>query len=117
MKERFPYATGDRLEYGNLSGKPDCISTAHLECLLDGSILTEIGIRLISTDRPGHSLSDFQPDRKLLERFDPNSEIFPILEKEISDEEFETIIKDKYKDILQEMLRKAFIHSIDINNC
>jgi hypothetical protein len=53
---------------------------------------------------------------EVIERFEPDSEIFPVLEKEISDEEFEIILKDKFKEILQEMLRKAFRHSIDINN-
>jgi pimeloyl-ACP methyl ester carboxylesterase len=33
----------------------------------DLSILTDLGIRFISTDRPGHGLSDPQPDRQLLD--------------------------------------------------
>ncbi|UCE24507.1 MAG: alpha/beta hydrolase [Candidatus Zixiibacteriota bacterium] len=33
----------------------------------DDTILQDLGIRLISIDRPGHGLSDFQPDRRLLD--------------------------------------------------
>lgn len=33
----------------------------------DETILTDLGIRLIGTDRPGHGLSDPQPDRLLLD--------------------------------------------------
>jgi pimeloyl-ACP methyl ester carboxylesterase len=31
------------------------------------SMLVQMGIRLITTDRPGHGLSDYQPDRRLID--------------------------------------------------
>lgn len=58
-------------QYGDLSGKPvfhfHGSGGSRLEHPLDKSIFTELGIRFISTDRPGHGLSDMQPDRKLLD--------------------------------------------------
>jgi pimeloyl-ACP methyl ester carboxylesterase len=34
---------------------------------VDESILTDLGVRLVSTDRPGHGLSSPQPERRLLD--------------------------------------------------
>jgi len=39
------------------------------------SILAEVGVRLISTDRPGHGLSDRKPSRSLLDWADDISEL------------------------------------------
>ncbi len=59
------------VEYGVSSG----IAVFHfngsggsrLEHPSDLSILTDLGIRYISTDRPGHGISDLQPGRRLLD--------------------------------------------------
>jgi pimeloyl-ACP methyl ester carboxylesterase len=57
-------------EYGDLRGKPVFYfggsGSSRLEAPADESILTDLEIRLITTDRPGHGLSDPQPDRTLL---------------------------------------------------
>ncbi len=58
-------------EYGDLDGKPvfhfhgSCGS--RLERPLDESVLSDLGIRFIATDRPGHGLSDPQSERTLLD--------------------------------------------------
>jgi pimeloyl-ACP methyl ester carboxylesterase len=39
--------------------------SSRLERPADESILTDMGIRFVTTDRPGHGLSDPQPERKL----------------------------------------------------
>jgi pimeloyl-ACP methyl ester carboxylesterase len=58
-------------EYGDPNGKPvfhfngSCGS--RLEHPVDKAILTQLGIRYISTDRPGHGISTPQPDRELLD--------------------------------------------------
>jgi len=58
-------------EYGDLGGKTvfhfNGSGGSRLERPADTSILTDLGVRFISTDRPGHGLSDPQPDRKLLD--------------------------------------------------
>lgn len=58
-------------EYGDASGKPvfhfNSSGGSRLEHPSDLSILTDLGVRLISTDRPGHGISDPQPGRKLLD--------------------------------------------------
>jgi pimeloyl-ACP methyl ester carboxylesterase len=58
-------------QYGDPSGKPvfhfHGSGGSRLEHPVDESILTDLGIRFISTDRPGHGLSDLQSDRKLLD--------------------------------------------------
>jgi pimeloyl-ACP methyl ester carboxylesterase len=58
-------------EYGDPEGKPifhfNGSGGSRLEYPADQSILTDLGIRFIATDRPGHGLSDPQPDRKLLD--------------------------------------------------
>jgi len=58
-------------EYGDLAGKVvfhfNGAGGSRLGYPRDESILTDLGIRFISTDRPGHGLSDPQPDRKLLD--------------------------------------------------
>lgn len=58
-------------EYGDLAGKPvfhfHGSAGSRLGRPVDETILTDLGIRLITTDRPGHGLSDPQPDRLLLD--------------------------------------------------
>lgn len=58
-------------EYGDPAGKIvfhfNGSGGSRLEHPADLSILTDLGIRLISTDRPGHGLSDPQSDRQLLD--------------------------------------------------
>jgi pimeloyl-ACP methyl ester carboxylesterase len=56
-------------EYGDSGGKPVLhfhgSSSSRLERPPDRSMMT--GVRLITVDRPGHGLSDFQPERRLLD--------------------------------------------------
>jgi pimeloyl-ACP methyl ester carboxylesterase len=58
-------------EYGEPAGKVVFHfhggAGSRLERPADQSSLTNLGLRLISTDRPGHGLSDLQPNRKLLD--------------------------------------------------
>jgi pimeloyl-ACP methyl ester carboxylesterase len=58
-------------EYGDPGGKPvfhfHGSSGSRLEHPADESILHTQGVRLITIDRPGHGLSDFQPKRQLLD--------------------------------------------------
>ncbi len=58
-------------EYGDLAGTAVLhfhgSAGSRLEHPTDESILTELAIRYIATDRPGHGLSDVQPDRRLLD--------------------------------------------------
>lgn len=58
-------------EYGDASGKAvfhfNGSGGSRLEHPQDLSILTDLGVRLISTDRPGHGISDPQPGRELLD--------------------------------------------------
>jgi pimeloyl-ACP methyl ester carboxylesterase len=58
-------------EYGDPAGKVvfhfNGSGGSHLEHPANQSILTDLGIRFIATDRPGHGLSDPQPDRQLLD--------------------------------------------------
>ncbi len=58
-------------EYGDPSGVAvfhfNGSGGSRMEHPLDPSILTDLGIRLVSTDRPGHGLSDPHPDRTLLD--------------------------------------------------
>lgn len=58
-------------EYGDPKGKPvfhfNGSGGSRLEHPVDTSILTELGIRYISTDRPGHGISTAQPGRELLD--------------------------------------------------
>ena len=58
-------------EYGDTDGKAvfhfNGSGGSRLEYPADQSILTDLGIRFIATDRPGHGLSDPQPDRHLLD--------------------------------------------------
>jgi pimeloyl-ACP methyl ester carboxylesterase len=57
-------------EYGDLEGKAvfhfNGSGGSRLEYPADQAILTDLGIRFIATDRPGHGISDPQPDRSLL---------------------------------------------------
>src|SRR5210317_201332 len=66
-------------EYGDLSGRVvfhfNGSGGSRLEHPADLSILTELGVRLITTDRPGHGLSDPQPKRNLLNWPDDISEL------------------------------------------
>jgi pimeloyl-ACP methyl ester carboxylesterase len=58
-------------EYGDPNGKPvfhfNGSGGSRLEHPVDKSILIELGIRYISTDRPGHGISTPQPKRELLD--------------------------------------------------
>ena len=58
-------------EYGDASDKAvfhfNGSGGSRLEHPQDLSILTDLGVRLISTDRPGHGISDPQPGRTLLD--------------------------------------------------
>jgi len=58
-------------EYGDPTGKPvfhfNGSGGSRLEHPVDKSILSELEIRYISTDRPGHGNSTPQPDRELLD--------------------------------------------------
>jgi pimeloyl-ACP methyl ester carboxylesterase len=58
-------------EYGNPEGKAvfhfNGSGGSRLEYPADQSILSDLGIRFITTDRPGHGISDPQPERKLLD--------------------------------------------------
>ena len=58
-------------EYGDPQGKPVLhfhgSSSSRLERPPDENILPDLGIRLITADRPGHGLSEFQPGRRLLD--------------------------------------------------
>jgi pimeloyl-ACP methyl ester carboxylesterase len=58
-------------EYGDPQGKAvfhfNGSGSSRLEHPADESILLDLGIRFITTDRPGHGISDPQPDRRLLD--------------------------------------------------
>lgn len=58
-------------EYGDPLGKPvfhfNGSGGSRLEHPADLGVLSKLGIRYISTDRPGHGNSSFQPDRELLD--------------------------------------------------
>jgi pimeloyl-ACP methyl ester carboxylesterase len=58
-------------EYGASDGKPvfhfHGSSSSRLEHPPDENILPSLGIRFITADRPGHGLSDFHPNRRLLD--------------------------------------------------
>jgi pimeloyl-ACP methyl ester carboxylesterase len=58
-------------EFGELTGKVvfhfNGAGGSRLERPGDESILNNLDIRLVTTDRPGHGLSDPQSDRKLLD--------------------------------------------------
>lgn len=58
-------------EYGDLQGKPvfhfHGSGGSRLESPSNPSILADLGVRLISTDRPGHGLSEPQKGRRLLD--------------------------------------------------
>lgn len=66
-------------EYGDASGKAvfhfNGSGGSRLEHPMDPSILSDLGVRLISTDRPGHGNSDPQPGRKLLDWPDDISQL------------------------------------------
>lgn len=58
-------------EYGDMKGSPIFFFHGQpgnrLFCHPDNSILLSLGVRLITIDRPGYGLSDYQPDRRLLD--------------------------------------------------
>ena len=66
-------------EYGDPDGKAvfhfNGSGGSRLEYPADQSILTDLGIRFISTDRPGHGISSPQTDRKLLDWPDDISQL------------------------------------------
>ncbi|UCG01966.1 MAG: alpha/beta hydrolase [Candidatus Heimdallarchaeota archaeon] len=64
---RFGYA-----EYGDLNGKPVFYIHGNLGSRLEAAFveeekLTDLEVRLICIDRPGMGISDYQPDRKILD--------------------------------------------------
>jgi len=70
----FTLSDGRKLgyaEYGSPKGKPvfffNGSGGSRLERPADESVLTELSIRFISTDRSGHGFSDYQPHRTLLD--------------------------------------------------
>ncbi len=74
MDQKITLKDGRKLgfvEYGDPEGKPifhfNGSGGSRLEYPADQTILTDLGIRFIATDRPGHGLSDPQPDRMLLD--------------------------------------------------
>ncbi|MDH3675784.1 MAG: alpha/beta hydrolase, partial [Anaerolineae bacterium] len=66
-------------EYGNPAGKVVFHfhggAGSRLERPADKATLTNLGLRFVSTDRPGHGLSDPQPNRKLLDWPDDISQL------------------------------------------
>ena len=66
-------------EYGDPVGKAvfhfNGSGGSRLEYPMDKSILTDLGIRFVATDRPGHGLSDPQTNRKLLDWPDDISQL------------------------------------------
>lgn len=58
-------------EFGDISGKPVFFfhgsGGSRLDHPAESSVLNDIGIRFITTDRPGHGLSDNKEDRTLLD--------------------------------------------------
>lgn len=58
-------------EYGVSTGSPvfhfHGSASSRLEKPASENILAQLDIRFISVDRPGHGLSDFQPDRRLID--------------------------------------------------
>ena len=66
-------------EFGDPSGEPVFFfhgsGGSRLDHPADGTILNEIGIRFIATDRPGHGLSDNKENRTLLDWADNISEL------------------------------------------
>lgn len=85
--QQFTLSDGRNLgfaEYGDPEGKVvfhfNGSGGSRLEHPTDPSILLELGIRLVATDRPGHGLSDPQPNRKLLDWPDDISQLADHLE-------------------------------------
>jgi len=66
-------------ECGDLQGTPvfyfHASGSSRLERPADELILADLGIRFITSDRPGHGLSDPQPERKLLDWPDDVSQL------------------------------------------
>ncbi|NIV38371.1 MAG: alpha/beta fold hydrolase [Anaerolineae bacterium] len=66
-------------ECGDPQGTPifyfHASGSSRLERPADESILIELGVRFITVDRPGHGLSDPQPERKLLDWPDDVSQL------------------------------------------
>ncbi len=58
-------------EYGNPNGKPvfffHGLPGSRRQRHPDNSIARELDARIVTIDRPGYGLSDFQPDRRLLD--------------------------------------------------
>jgi pimeloyl-ACP methyl ester carboxylesterase len=66
-------------DYGDPAGKVvfhfNGSGGSRLERPADETILTDLGIKFVSTDRPGHGISDPQPDRALLDWPDDISQL------------------------------------------
>jgi len=74
LNQTFTLTDGRALgfaECGDPAGKAIChfhaSGSSRLERPADESMLVDLGIRFITTDRPGHGLSDPQPERTLLD--------------------------------------------------
>jgi pimeloyl-ACP methyl ester carboxylesterase len=82
INRTFVLRDGRRLgyaEYGDPEGRAvfhfNGSGGSRLERPRDESMLSDLRVRLISTDRPGHGISDPQPDRKLLDWPDDVSQL------------------------------------------
>lgn len=76
LKQQFQLTDGRKLgydEYGASNGKPlfyfHGSPSSRLECMLfvNEDLLQSLNVRLITVDRPGMGLSDFQPNRRILD--------------------------------------------------
>lgn len=75
-------------EYGNPDGEPILYFHGHPSSRLDwalfdpSDIVTQMSIRLIAPDRPGHGLSSYQPGRTMLDWPDDMTELADVLKLE-----------------------------------
>jgi pimeloyl-ACP methyl ester carboxylesterase len=74
MNKTLTLEDGRRLgfaEYGTLSGRPvfhfHGSASSRFERPASPELLDRLGVHFISLDRPGHGLSDYQPDRRLVD--------------------------------------------------
>ena len=71
-------------ECGDLAGRPvfyfHASGSSRLERPADESLLVDLGVRFITVDRPGHGLSDPQPERTLLDWPDDVSQLADYLD-------------------------------------
>ena len=74
INQRLTLKDGRRLgfaEFGAPPGRPvfhfHGSGSSRLERPASERLLVQMGIRFITVDRPGHGLSDFQPNRRLVD--------------------------------------------------